>query len=153
MNKINSRLRFLYCQNRFLNVHLRRLLCNAMTQPFLDYACNAWYPNINKKLKMHLQAAQNKCIRFCLKLNNRSSIKSKDFEKITWLSFHERVFQGFLCIQVILLRIVLTMKYMFLQKLMEFTRVHHTKNKMFLIKKIMLDKKPYLILVPHFGTI
>ena len=114
INKINSRLRFLYCQNRFLNVPLHRLRCNAMIQPFFNCVCNAWYSDINKKLKMHLKAAQNKCVRFCLKLNNRSSIKSKDFEKITWLSFHERVFQCFLCIQVVLLRIVLTMKYMFL---------------------------------------
>ena len=73
VNKINSRLRFFYRQIRFLNFPLRKSLCNAMIQPFPDYACNPWYPNINKKLKMRLQAAQNKCIRFCLKLNGRSS--------------------------------------------------------------------------------
>ena len=68
-----------------------------MIQPFFDYACNAWYSNINKKLKMCLQAAQNKCIRFCLKLNDRSSIKSEDFEKINWLPIHERISQCSLC--------------------------------------------------------
>ena len=68
-----------------------------MIQPFFEYPCNAWYPNINKKLKMRLQAAQNKCIRFCLKLNDISSIKSKDFEKINWLPIHERVSQCYLC--------------------------------------------------------
>ena len=68
-----------------------------MTQPFLDYANNAWYLNINKKLNMRLQAAQNKCIRFCLKLNGRSSIKSKDFETRNWLPIYERVSQCFLC--------------------------------------------------------
>ena len=93
INKINSTLRFLYHQNKFLNFPLHRLLCNAMIQPFFDYACNAWYPNINKKLKMRLQAAQNKYIRFCLKLNDRSSIKSKDSEKTNWLPNHERVLQ------------------------------------------------------------
>ena len=41
LNKINSRLKFLYRQNRFLNKPLRRLLCNAMIQPFLDYTCPA----------------------------------------------------------------------------------------------------------------
>ena len=75
INKVNSRLRFLYRQNKFLSIPLRRLLCNAMIQPFFDYACNAWYPNTSKKLKTRLQAAQNKCIRFCLKLNDRSCIK------------------------------------------------------------------------------
>ena len=37
---------------------------------------------------MRLQAAQNKCIRFCLKLNERSSIKSEDFEKLNWLPIY-----------------------------------------------------------------
>ena len=46
---------------------------------------------------MRLQAAQNKCIRFCLKLNDRSSIKSEDFEKINWLPIHERISQCSLC--------------------------------------------------------
>ena len=46
---------------------------------------------------MSLQVAQNKCIRFCLKLNDRSSIKSEDFEKINWLPIHERISQCSLC--------------------------------------------------------
>ena len=46
---------------------------------------------------MRLQASQNKCIRFYLKLNARSSIKTKDFEKISWLPIHERVSQCSLC--------------------------------------------------------
>ena len=44
---------------------------------------------------MHLQTAQNKCTRFCLKLNDRFSIKSKDFGTINWLPIHERVLQCF----------------------------------------------------------
>ena len=93
LNKVNSRLKFLYRQNKFLDIPLRRLLCNAMIQPFFDYACNAWYPNLNKKLKTRLQAAQNKCIRFCLKLGDRTSVKVNEFEKINWLPIQERVNQ------------------------------------------------------------
>ena len=48
INEVNSRLRFLYRQNKFLDVPLRRLLCNVLVQPFFDYACNAWYPNLKK---------------------------------------------------------------------------------------------------------
>ena len=51
----------------------------------------------NKKLKTHLLAAQNKCIRLCLKLNDRSSIKLREFEKINWLPVHERISQCSLC--------------------------------------------------------
>ena len=93
INKVNSRLRFLYRQNKFLDIPLRRLLCNAMIQPFLDYACNTWYPNLNKNLKTRLQAAQNKRIRFCLRLGDRTSIKVKDVEKINWLPIQDRVNQ------------------------------------------------------------
>ena len=97
INKINSRLRFLYRQNRYLSFPLRRLLCNAMIQPFFDYACNAWYPNINTKLKTRLPAAQNKCIRFCLKLDDRFRLKSKEFERINWLPVQERISQCAVC--------------------------------------------------------
>ena len=35
INKVNSRLRFLYRQNKFLDIPLRRLLCNAYDTAFL----------------------------------------------------------------------------------------------------------------------
>ena len=47
-NKINSRLRFLYRKNRFLFPALCRLLCNSLIQTHFNYACSAWYPNLNK---------------------------------------------------------------------------------------------------------
>ena len=41
IDKINSRLKFLHRQNRFLTPPLRRLLCNALMQPLFDYAYTA----------------------------------------------------------------------------------------------------------------
>ena len=71
-----------------------------MIQPFFDYACNAWYPNL-KNLKTRLQAAQDKCIRFCLKLGDKTSVTVKEFEKINWLPIRERVNRcSFFCIQI-----------------------------------------------------
>ena len=64
-----------------------------MIQPSFKYACNAWYPNLNKNLKNRLQAAQNKYIRFFLKLGNRTSIKINEFEKENLLPIHDRVNQ------------------------------------------------------------
>ena len=46
IEKINSRLKFLYRKNRFLDVPLYRLLCKALIQPHFDYSCTAWYPNL-----------------------------------------------------------------------------------------------------------
>ena len=90
LNKVNSILKFLYRKNKFLTPSLRRLLCNALIQPHFDYACTAWYSNLNKTLKKKLQTAQNKCIRFCLLLGNRQHIGFKEFEEINWLNINDR---------------------------------------------------------------
>ena len=45
INKISTRLRFLYRGNRVLSPPLRRLLCNSPIQSHFDYACSAMYPN------------------------------------------------------------------------------------------------------------
>ena len=90
IEKINSRLKFLYRKNRFLDVPLRRLLCNALIQPHFDYACTAWYPNLSKKLKDKLQVTQNKCIRFCLKLQSREHISNEHFHNLDWPPANER---------------------------------------------------------------
>ena len=82
IDKINSRLKFLQKQNRFLTFPppppplppLHRILCNALIQPHFVYACTAWFPNLSKKLRLTLQATQNKCISFCLQLEKISRI-------------------------------------------------------------------------------
>ena len=68
LNKINSRLRFLYRQNRFLN------------KPFFDYTCSAWYPSLRKDLQKRLQVSQNKCVRFCLQLDKKTPIGVAEFK-------------------------------------------------------------------------
>ena len=90
INKKNGWLKFLYRKNRYLTPYLKQLLCNALTQPHFDYACSDWYQNLNTKFKSKLQTVQNKCIGYCLQLDNRSHIGMKDFEKINRLLFSER---------------------------------------------------------------
>ena len=75
---------------------LCRLLCNALTQPHFGYVCSAWYPNLNSRLKLKLQILQNKCIYFCLDLNNRAHIGLAEFEKINWLPINDR-FEQCIC--------------------------------------------------------
>ena len=50
-NKINGKPKFIYRKNKFLTPTLSRMLCNAIIQPHFDYACSAWYPSLNEKLK------------------------------------------------------------------------------------------------------
>ena len=74
VDKIHSRLKFLHRQNRFLTSPLHRILCNALIQLLFDYACTSWFPNLSKKLRLRLQATQNKCIKFYLQLDKMSRI-------------------------------------------------------------------------------
>ena len=48
------------------------------------------YTNLNKGLTNKIQTTQNKCIRFCLGLGNRTHLGTKEFEKINWLPTKER---------------------------------------------------------------
>ena len=90
LNKIISRLRFLYRQNRFLNKLLRRLLCNAMIQSFFDCDCPAWYPSLRKDLQKRLQVSQNNCVRFCLQLDKKMRIGVAKFKEVNWLDINDR---------------------------------------------------------------
>ena len=90
IDKINSCLKFLHRQNRFITPPLCRLLCSALIQPLFDYAWTAWFPNFSKKLRLKLQIMQNKCIRFCLQLDKMSRICVNKFIELNWLNVHDR---------------------------------------------------------------
>ena len=111
LKKANGKLRYLYRHGKYLNAGLRRMLCNALIQPHLDYASSAWYPNLSKVLKNKLQITQNKCIRFCLFLENKEGIRYKHFKKINWLPVWERVNQ-FIAVSVYKFSNGLAPKYM-----------------------------------------
>ena len=96
---VNNRLKFLYRKQKFLTLSLRRLLCNALIQPHYDYACSAWYPSLNKRLSKKIQTSQNKCIRYCLNLDNRAHVGINEFIKINWLPTKERVAQC-ICVNI-----------------------------------------------------
>ena len=103
INKINNELKSLYRKSRFLTLTLRRLLCNALIQPHVDYACSAWYSNLTKKLKNRIQISQKKCIRFCLQLEKMAHLSHKVFETLNWLPVTERFNQ---CINSIVFKYV-----------------------------------------------
>ena len=65
----------------------------ALIQPHFDYACSAWYANLNEKLKKEIQIAQIKCILFYLNMDKRRHILSKEFESVSWLPVYKWVHQ------------------------------------------------------------
>ena len=97
IDKINSHLKFLHRQNHFLTPSLRRILCNALMQPFFDYACTTSFPNLSKKLRLRLQATQNKCIRFCLQLDKMSRICVQELLELHCRHLHDRYLQFITC--------------------------------------------------------
>ena len=99
LQKINARLRFINRNRKVLNKSLKRILCNALIQPHFDYASQAWFPNLTKALSSKIQCAQNKCIRFCLKLNSHTHLDKEHFKEINWLPVQERVNQR-ICVNV-----------------------------------------------------
>ena len=92
-------MKFLYRKQRFLTYPLCRLLCNALIQPHYEYACSAWYPSLSKRLLKKIQISQNKCIRYCLKLDNRSHVGIAEFKRLNWLPTKERVYQC-ICVNI-----------------------------------------------------
>ena len=53
------------------------LLSNAIIQLYCDYDCWIWYSNLNEKFKSKLKIIQDKCIPFCIQLDDRS-LNKKD---------------------------------------------------------------------------
>ena len=90
VSKIDTRLKFLYRKNKFLSPQLRPLLFNALIQPRFDYACSVWYPNLHKKFKTKLQTLQNKCVCFCLQIDNRAHVGITELIKINWFPVNYR---------------------------------------------------------------
>ena len=64
--------------------YLKKLLYNATIQPHFNYACSAWYPNLNKNLKANCKQYRTNVLG-CLQLDSRSHIGIKEFEQINWL--------------------------------------------------------------------
>ena len=71
----------------------RKILCSALIQCHFDYSCSSWFPGINKGLRVKLQVAQNRIIRFILNSNNRAHIGQKELDKTGFLSVAKRVTQ------------------------------------------------------------
>ena len=117
-SKISGKLKFLYRKNKFLTPELRRMLCNALIQSHFDYACTAWYPNLTEKTKEKIQIMQNKCMRFCLRLDQMHHISLTEFRSINWLPTKERVHQ---CINAITFKFVNKNCPFYLNEILEFT--------------------------------
>ncbi len=91
IKKVASRLGFLYRSISFLDVDTRKLLCNALVQPCLDYCIVSWYLNLSAALKGKLDVLQRKMARFVLGLGPRTHVGLGTLRELDWLSVVDRV--------------------------------------------------------------
>ena len=91
IKKVASRLGFLYRCASFLDVDSRRLLCNALVQPCLDYCIASWYLKLSVALRGRVDVLQRKMARFVLGLGPRAHIGLANLRELGWLSVSDRV--------------------------------------------------------------
>ena len=93
------------------------MLCNALIQPHFAYACPAWYANLTEKTKKKIQIMQNKCIRFCLRLDKMHHISEEHFKLINWLRTTKRVDK---CINTITFKFLSNTCLYYLKEILKF---------------------------------
>ena len=91
VKKVASRLGFLYRSAGFLDPQTRRVLCNALVQPCLDYCIASWYLNLTVKMKNRLDVVQRKMARFVLGVGPRDHIGLSTLRELGWLTVMDRV--------------------------------------------------------------
>ena len=93
IQKVNSRLKFLYRYGKCLNAKTRKTLSSALIMYHFDYAYCAWYSGLNKKLRNKLQVAQNKIVRFIKQETPRYSLNSHVLAELNLIKVETRVSQ------------------------------------------------------------
>ena len=71
-----------------------------------------------KKKKKKIQVLQNKCIRFCLRLDKVHHISEENFRSVNWLPTSKRVNQ---CINIITFRFLITLVF-YQKEILEFAK-------------------------------
>ena len=86
IQKYAGRIGFLYRHSSSLDFNCRRILCNSLIQPYLDYCCTAWYSSLTADLKRKLEVVQRRMVRFVLSKDRLSHVDSVDLKYLSWLS-------------------------------------------------------------------
>ena len=93
IKKVNSRLKFLYRQAKFLDQNIKKILCSALVLCLFDYSISSWHAGTYKQMSKSLQIAQNKVIRFILNKDYMYHITEDDFKNLNFLNIQNRAKQ------------------------------------------------------------
>lgn len=93
IKKASSRIKFLFRNQKFLDLKCRKLLGSALVQCHLDYSISSWFNGIGLLLQRKLQVVQNRLIRFILNKHARYHLYQTDLDKIGFLKVSDRATQ------------------------------------------------------------
>ena len=93
IEKVNSRLKFLYRNCKNLNSSTRLTLSTALMQCYFDYSCSSCFGGLNKTLKQKLQVAQNKVVRFILNLKPMTRINYSVLSEMNMLKVERKAIE------------------------------------------------------------
>ena len=85
IDQVNSKL--------LLTLRLGRLLYNAVINLIFIMPTKFGFQVSQRKKKLSIQATQNKCMMFCLRLDKMSRISVKESLELNWLNAHNRYLQ------------------------------------------------------------
>ena len=91
IQKASGKLHFLYRNRLYLNLAIRRILCQSLIFSGLEYCASSWYSGITCGLRDSLNVIQRKCIRFTLNLGPRDHVGNEEYCSLSWLTFPKRV--------------------------------------------------------------
>ena len=91
INRCAGRIAFLYRNSNFLDFECRRILCNSLIQPYIDYCCSSWYSSISQRLRDRLDVLQRRMVKFIMSKDRLYHVSSQDLRDLSWLSVYNRV--------------------------------------------------------------
>ena len=91
ISKASAKLGFLYRNRLFLDFFARKLLCQSLIFPYLEYCAASWYCSLSCGLREALNTFQRKCVRFTLNFDSRGHVGKTEFCSLSWLPFPTRV--------------------------------------------------------------
>ena len=91
VKKCAGRIGFLYRHSQSLDFNCRKILCDSLIQPYLDYCNMSWYSSLTKELRNRLDVIQRRMVRFIYSMDRMDHVDSRDLGRLSWLSIPDRV--------------------------------------------------------------
>ena len=127
---------FLYRKASLLDQRCEKLFCMALIQPYIEYCSSSWYRGLSAGLKDRFDALQRKLVRFVLHLDPWATLDCSHFAQIGWLCMADRVRYFKLLHAKFIAKSLLTMFWIHLRIVLQFTCItlEEAKRTLLLLK-------------------